>query len=355
MNDVVHEPFVSIVIDNYNYAQFLGQAVRSALDQSYGRTEVIVVDDGSRDGSREVIDSFGDRIVPILKENGGQGSAFNAGFAASKGDLVLFLDSDDFLYPGAVEAAVAAFREGVAKVHFRLTVVDKHGRPLGEYPPTGTPLDRGDVRPLLLERAHYSTAVTSGNVFSRSALEAIMPMPEAPFRYCADGYLNTLVPFEGEVAAIDTPLAAYRVHDRNFTAVSQAVDARRFRTMVSHHLDLVGLIDGVAQRNGLRTGSNPLGSYAGHLESRLVSAKLEPSLHPIPGERPLRVAGKGIVATWRTAEMPPVRRVFETMWFAAVAVTPSRVARKIVSWKYTRGARPKVLQLIGRGVRRLTG
>ncbi|MDX6217346.1 MAG: hypothetical protein QOG99_2930 [Frankiales bacterium] len=355
MNDVVDEPLVSIVVDNYDYAQFLGEAVRSALDQSYGRTEVIVVDDGSRDGSRKVIRSFGDRIAPILKENGGQGSAFNAGFAASSGDLVLFLDSDDFLYAGAIEAAVAAFREGVAKVHFRLTVVDGHGRPLGEYPPPGTPLDRGDVRPLLLERAHYSTAVTSGNVFSRWALEAVMPVPEAPFRYCADGYLNTLVPFEGEVAAIDTPLAAYRVHDRNFSTASRGVDAQKFRSMVSHHLDLVGLIDGAAQRNGLRTGSNPLSRYAGHLESRLVSAKLEPSLHPIPGERPLRVAGQGIVATWRTAEMPPVRRVFDTVWFAAVAVTPSPVARKIVSWKYARGARPRVVQLMARGVRRLTG
>ena len=79
-------PLVSIVINNYNYGRFVGSAIESALEQSYSNTEVIVVDDGSTDTSREVIASFGDRIGAVLKANGGQASAYNAGFAASKGD-----------------------------------------------------------------------------------------------------------------------------------------------------------------------------------------------------------------------------------------------------------------------------
>src|SRR6188768_2225570 len=102
-------PLVSIVIDNYNYARFLRAAVDSALAQAYPRVEVVVVDDGSTDDSREVIARYGDRISAVFKPNGGQASAFNAGFAASHGDLVLFLDSDDVLLPSAVAAAADVF------------------------------------------------------------------------------------------------------------------------------------------------------------------------------------------------------------------------------------------------------
>src|SRR5437762_9779476 len=101
----------SIIIDNYNYGRFLRDAIDSALAQTYPHAEVIVVDDGSTDNSREVIASYGDRIKPILKENGGQGSAFNAGFAASSGDVILFLDADDLLVSTAAERAVAYFND----------------------------------------------------------------------------------------------------------------------------------------------------------------------------------------------------------------------------------------------------
>jgi len=93
------EPFVSIVIDNYNYRQYLGEAINSALDQTYRAVEVIVVDDGSTDQSREVICDYGDRVISIFKDNGGQASAMNIGFARSHGDFVIFLDADDMLFP----------------------------------------------------------------------------------------------------------------------------------------------------------------------------------------------------------------------------------------------------------------
>src|SRR5262249_8062926 len=107
----------SIIINNYNYGRFLNDAINSALAQSYPNVEVIVVDDGSTDNSREIIAGYGDRIVPVLKENRGQPSAFNAGFATSGGDVILFLDSDDALLPTAVERAVGLFQNpGVVKV-----------------------------------------------------------------------------------------------------------------------------------------------------------------------------------------------------------------------------------------------
>src|SRR5437879_7689558 len=101
----------SIIINNDNYDVFLREAVDSALNQTYLNTEVIVVDDGSTDRSREIIASYGDQIIPVLKGNGGQASAFNAGFAASRGEVVFFLDSDDILLPTAVKNATKLFRD----------------------------------------------------------------------------------------------------------------------------------------------------------------------------------------------------------------------------------------------------
>src|SRR2546430_12070413 len=101
-------PLVSILINNYNYGRFLREAIDSALRQTYTNTEVIVVDDGSTDDSRPIIAGYGSRIVPVLKENGGQASAFNAGFAVSKGELVCLLDSDDVWITEKVERVVQA-------------------------------------------------------------------------------------------------------------------------------------------------------------------------------------------------------------------------------------------------------
>lgn len=100
---------VSIIVNNYNYGRFLREAIESALSQTYKPLEVIVVDDGSTDCSRDVIASFGARILPVFKENGGQASALNAGFARSHGDLVMFLDSDDLLLDYAIERVVSCW------------------------------------------------------------------------------------------------------------------------------------------------------------------------------------------------------------------------------------------------------
>ena len=106
-----NQPLVSILINNYNYERFLREAIDSALNQSYQPIRVIVVDDGSTDDSREIIASYGDRIKTILKENGGQASVFNQGFASSQGEIICFLDSDDLFRPDKVAAIVHDFQK----------------------------------------------------------------------------------------------------------------------------------------------------------------------------------------------------------------------------------------------------
>lgn len=100
---------VSIIIPNYNYARYLGEAIDSALAQTYSPVEVIVVDDGSTDGSRSVIEGYGGSIRPVYQGNAGLPSARNAGIRQAQGDYFVFLDADDLLLPDAVAKLSAGF------------------------------------------------------------------------------------------------------------------------------------------------------------------------------------------------------------------------------------------------------
>ncbi|CAB3810824.1 hypothetical protein LMG27177_07501 [Paraburkholderia fynbosensis] len=120
---------MTIVIGNYNYEQFLAEAIDSALAQKYMHTRIMVIDDGSADGSRAVMEAYGSRVTSIFKDNGGQVSAYNLGLNLVKSDYVLFQDADDVLYPGAVTEVMQRFnRENLAKVQFPLDIIDQTGR-----------------------------------------------------------------------------------------------------------------------------------------------------------------------------------------------------------------------------------
>jgi hypothetical protein len=208
---------VSIVVDNFEYERFLREAIDSALAQTHDDVEVVVVDDGSSDGSREVIAGYGERVVPVLQGHAGQAAAFNAGFAASTGEIVVFLDSDDLLEPYAAAAAVdEARRAPYAKLHWPLREIDRDGRPLGALDPPA-PLAEGDLRAAVLERGPGShvTPPTSGNAFARAFLEAVMPLP-ADLALCADGYLYDLAPLYGRIARAEDPLGRIRRHASRF-------------------------------------------------------------------------------------------------------------------------------------------
>src|SRR4051794_10354756 len=88
-------PTVSVIVPAYNYERYLSLAIESALAQTHSPLEVIVVDDGSTDDTPRVLAAYGDRIRAIRQPNQGAGAARNTGIAASRGDYLAFLDSDD--------------------------------------------------------------------------------------------------------------------------------------------------------------------------------------------------------------------------------------------------------------------
>jgi glycosyltransferase involved in cell wall biosynthesis len=103
------KPLVSVIIPNYNYAKYLREAVDSVLSQTYQHIEIIVVDDGSKDKSREIIESYGEKIKSILQKNQGVSAARNNGVAESKGEYIAFLDADDAWLPAKIEMEMEMF------------------------------------------------------------------------------------------------------------------------------------------------------------------------------------------------------------------------------------------------------
>jgi GT2 family glycosyltransferase len=97
---------VSIIIPTYNRAGLIRLAIDSALAQTYGRIEIIVVDDGSKDNTREVVESYGDPVRYVYKQNGGVAAARNLGFRHARGEFIALLDSDDEWLPWKLEAQV---------------------------------------------------------------------------------------------------------------------------------------------------------------------------------------------------------------------------------------------------------
>jgi glycosyltransferase involved in cell wall biosynthesis len=212
-----NNPLVSIVIDNYNYGQFLRDAINSALNQSYANIEIILVDDGSTDDSREIIASYGDKILPVLKENGGQASAFNAGFDASSGELICFLDSDDILMPEKVAEIVTVFEcyPDIGWCFHPLRLVNELRRELMEIRTARCPSGQRDFRAYIQSgKRRFSHPATSGLCFSRSLLKLILPMPEA-ITITSDNYLKFAAFYLERGFFIERELASQRIHCNN--------------------------------------------------------------------------------------------------------------------------------------------
>lgn len=104
---MVFAPLISVIIPNYNYAEFVDEAIESVLSQTYKKIEIIVVDDGSTDNSMDILSSYSSEITLVSQSNSGVSSARNAGLAKATGEYVCFLDSDDIWFPNKIEIQIS--------------------------------------------------------------------------------------------------------------------------------------------------------------------------------------------------------------------------------------------------------
>jgi glycosyltransferase involved in cell wall biosynthesis len=342
MNESV---LVSIIINNYNYDLFLPDAIKSALNQTYPHIEIIVVDDGSTDNSHDIIDGYGDRIIPIFQPNGKQAAAFNSGFAKSKGDIIIFLDSDDYLFPHAVAKILAVWKPTLAKVHYHLNVVGSDGHSLGYSFPQGTKsLSTGEVWKTLLESGGYARVPTSGNALNRNALLPLFPIPDE-YKLTADDYLSVLVPFYGEVEAVDEPLGAYRIHNNNQWAMVTAT-GDRFQRFIQHDQVVYKLLLNKAQELNYQLPQDFEQRSLGRFQVRLASLRLTPEKHPVPQDQSLKLVHSGIQTIWKYTSFNWQKRLIYTMWFFWVGFMPLPLAKPLITWFFTPHFRPNLLKKI---------
>lgn len=310
----------SIIINNYNYGRFLADAIDSALAQTWPHKEIIVVDDGSTDNSRGVIESYGERIMAILKPNGGQASALNAGFAQSRGDFVIFLDSDDMLRPDATAGVAEVWRSGVARVQYPLEHVDENGCSMGRMTTLVT-MTTEEMRSTVLRGYVLNGSPTSGNAFSREALAAVLPMPEQPWRISADTYLLVLTPLLGNVVTLSKPLAAIRHHGVN-NALTHRISAQEARRMLLHDANAFEALRAFLSGRGERISPDWLLAGPGHVAWRLTSLRLAPSDHPFVGDRRAELLRAGLAACWNHPLYFQRTRITYAAWLAALALAP---------------------------------
>ena len=218
---MIDRPLVSILINNYNYANFLSEAIDSCLKQTYDKIEIIVVDDGSTDRSQTIIDSYGDRIIPIIKENGGQASAFNAGFARSEGSIICFLDADDLFVSNKIERIVDVFNDHseVGWCFHPLLLVNQQHEPLDIEQNYSGNSGIYDIRDSLKKgklngKLPFNSIATSGLCYRRSLLEQLLPMPES-IRITSDDYLKYAAFALSLGYALVEELSLQTIHDNN--------------------------------------------------------------------------------------------------------------------------------------------
>jgi glycosyltransferase involved in cell wall biosynthesis len=347
-----NQPKISIVITCYNYEKYIETSIESVLNQDYANKELIVVDDVSSDSSRDIISRYDDRLVAVFHvENKGHGGAFNSGYAASTGELVIFLDADDYLLPGALDMAAANMSSDCSVYMYHMDLVDAEGVAYDVFPKYEAPFDTVKAKEKLLHCGRYQSTVTSGLVFSRSFLNQVMPMDESAFRQGGDGYLVTLAPLYGSAHGFDDKLSAYRQHGDNHSGFNQLLlkraewciehDKQRYLALVSHAEQMGHLlsIDKIAQNDLL------------HLEQKMCLSLFSDNTDNRPKLRIL-IADNAIKAM-RYANLSPVNIVLIKVWWFLLKVLPKLYAKKIFAWRMLPSSRPSFLKKLAKLLRRI--
>jgi GT2 family glycosyltransferase len=343
---------VDIIVNNYNYGRFLADAVDSALAQSHPNVNVIVVDDGSTDDSRTILQRYRDRVELVFKVNGGQASALNAGFARSNGDAVIFLDSDDLLEPTAASLVAAAFsaNPGAVKVQYRMEVVDREGRPTGVVkPPPHLPLPQGDMRQAELTFPFDLVWLPNGaSAFRRDPLQSILPMPEKEFAACADWYVVHLSALLGPVVSLEDVGAAYRVHGSNRHEPQAArLDLAHIRRTILYAAATAPALEHLGDELALKRPEGPILSVA-DVANRLISLKLAPALHPLTTDKVWSLARDGMRAATRRSDVSRRMKILFAGWFGSLALAPRPLARELAERFVFVQRRQRLNQFLGR-------
>ena len=245
LRSLPQKPSVSVLITCFNYGAYVGQAIDSALAQTYPPSEIIVSDDASQDNSCEVVESYVSRglgVRLLRNPHGGMAANLNAAYRNCTGEVICLLDADDIFLPGKVEAVVNAFRahpEAGFAIH-RASLVDNQKRQRGIYPLLSA-LPSGDCAQITYDNAGILMGLppTTNLTLRREVADLIFPIPVEYTGY-AEQMIHRLAPLMTELCAVDAPLARWRLHgqnDQNSTRITPRRLERELKIMDSLWLE----------------------------------------------------------------------------------------------------------------------
>jgi glycosyltransferase involved in cell wall biosynthesis len=229
-------PFASVLIDTYNHENFIERAVTSVLEQDFPACdrEVIVVDDGSTDRTREILHKFQSQIRILNKRNGGQASAFNAGIPECRGEIIAFLDGDDWWAPGKLRrvAELLASDSSLGVVGHAIIEAFNDGSERVIAPERSLRLRLNSGYAADVFRLHRCYLGTSRLALRADVARKLLPIPEGLILE-ADEYLFILAAALTDVAVLTEPLTYYRLHGSNlFMSPGAGSDGERRKQRV---------------------------------------------------------------------------------------------------------------------------
>ena len=219
-------PLVSVITPAYNRASYLDETIQSVLSQDYPRIEYILLDDGSTDNTREVLAKYTGRIIWETHPNMGETRTVNKGFSMAKGEIVVVVNSDDPLLPGAVREAVAFMQ-----AHPDVLVAYPDWNRIGPDSEIISHTQAREYDYLYMLKRHYCTPGPAA--FIRRRAFEVTEGRDPGFRYVADLEYWLRLGLFGRFARIPRTLATFRVHPDS-ASVSQ-----RGKAMADEHVRLL--------------------------------------------------------------------------------------------------------------------
>ncbi len=248
---------VSVLINNYNYGEFLKECIDSVLNQSYSNIEIVVYDDGSRDNSQVLLKEYEDNITLIAKRNYGkspnvnQMNAIYKAFKEAKGDIVFLLDSDDYFKKDKVEKIVNVFEENtdIEIVQHPLEEVDRNGKSRNSIVPVLKKVSNHKEYILTNKSISHLFVPTSGLAFKKTFLDRVLPLKEDnSIHLWADTRLMLLGAITTKIINLYEPLTCYRQHgNNNFGGIGD------FTTHQKYLKELFEFYNKIAEENDLMT------------------------------------------------------------------------------------------------------
>lgn len=323
---------VTIAVLNYNYRRFVAQAIESALAQTWRDLEIVVVDNGSTDGSLDVIRPYAGRVrIVEIAHNIGQGHGYNTCIASARGEWLVWLDADDLLDADCIETCLSMAGETTSKVQFPMRLIDADGLAVGGVVPYVS--HEGDVVPLIRRFGHYGGPPGSGNLYRRSAVAPYFPVPTDEWPIGTDTVPFVAAPFHGRVVDTKRPLASYRLHRK---APSSIPGYRgNYSTSIAAEVTLNGAcrdrtLAMVRERTGIDV-HGPFLTLPPHMRNRIISWRLAPERHPYPDDDAGSLFRLMAQSVRECPGYTATDRAVIRAWALAVLRLPLSIAKRLMS------------------------